>query len=735
MNAKVDTRDLPIPEVAIPNVMRRSRVREGLPYPLGATWDGLGVNFALFSANATKVELCLFDQDGERELERIELPEYTDEVWHGYLPDARPGTTYGYRVYGPYEPAAGHRFNPNKLLLDPYARQLIGDLDWNPALFGYTLDSPDADLSFDKRDSARFMPKCRVVEPAFTWGRERRPQTSWDKTIIYEAHVRGFTMQHPDVPKDLRGTLSGLMHHEVIDYIKSLGVTAIELLPIHAFVDDSYLVEKGLQNYWGYNTIGFFAPQPRYLATPFVNEVKEMVAHLHDAGLEVILDVVYNHTAEGNELGPTLSFRGIDNASYYRLAPDQRYYINDTGTGNTMNLSHSRVLQLVTDSLRYWAQEVRVDGFRFDLATILGRELHGFEEDGRFLDACRQDPVLSQVKLIAEPWDCGPGGYQVGRFSPGWAEWNDRYRDTVRAFWQGEEGKLPELASRLTASADLFNKRGRRPWSSVNFVTAHDGFTLNDLVSYNDKHNEANGEENRDGHSHNISSNYGVEGPTDDPEIKDVRFRQMRNMLATLLFSQGTPMLLAGDEFARTQNGNNNAYAQDNEVSWIDWEGIDRDGLDLLEFTRKLIRLRQTLPILRRGRFLSGVYNEELDVKDVTWLTPAGEEMTPEHWNDPNARCMSILLDGRAQPTGIRRRGTDLTLLLIVNAHHDVVKCKLPEVVGGQAWMCLIDTNQPDMDEPVQFKFGKEYTVTGRSLLLFQLMPEQQSRPEKKRGL
>ncbi|NBJ24239.1 glycogen debranching protein GlgX [Microvirga arsenatis] len=734
MNDKVDTRELSQAPIVAPNVRRTSRVREGLPYPLGATWDGLGINFALFSANATKVELCLFDLEGRQELERIELPEYTDEVWHGYLPDARPGTTYGYRVHGPYEPTAGHRFNPNKLLLDPYARQLIGDLTWNPALFGYTIGSPDADLSFDKRDSARYMPKCRVVESAFTWGRVRRPQIPWERTIIYETHLRGFTMQHPAVPRELRGTFSGLMQHEVIEYIRNLGVTAVELLPIHAFVDDSYLIEKGLRNYWGYNSIGFFAPQPRYLATPFVNEVKEMVSHLHDAGIEVILDVVYNHTAEGNELGPTLSFKGIDNASYYRLAPDKRYYINDTGTGNTVNLSHSRVLQMVTDSLRYWAQEVQIDGFRFDLATILGREPHGFEEDGRFLDTCRQDPALSQVKLIAEPWDCGPGGYQVGRFSPGWAEWNDRYRDTVRSYWKGDEGKLPELASRITASADIFNKRGRRPWASVNFVTAHDGFTLNDLVSYNDKHNEANGEDNKDGHDHNLSFNHGVEGPTDDPEIRSLRLRQMRNMLATLLFSQGTPMLLAGDEFARTQHGNNNAYAQDNEISWIDWESIDEDGIELLEFTRKLIQLRQNLPILRRGRFLSGVYNEELDVKDVTWLTPAGDEMTPEHWQDPNARCISILLDGRAQPTGIRRRGTDVTLLMILNAYHDVVQCTLPEVVGGSAWMCHIDTNQPDLEAPAEFAFGSEYTVTGRSLLLFQLKPEKQTRTERKKG-
>jgi isoamylase len=708
-----------------PFIMRRSRIREGRPFPLGATWDGLGVNFALFSANATKVELCLFDPTGEQEIERIELPEYTDEVWHGYLPDARPGTTYGYRVHGPYEPTEGHRFNPNKLLLDPYAKQIVGKLEWNPALFGYQMESGD-DLTFDERDSAPFMMKCRVIDQAFTWGKDRPLLTAWEKTVIYETHVRGFTKRHPGLPEDLRGTYAGLVAKETLDYLQSLGITAVELLPIHTFVDDSHLTEKGLSNYWGYSTIGFFSPARRYASNSdfAFAEFKEMVAHLHEAGIEIILDVVYNHTAEGNELGPTLSFKGIDNASYYRLAPERRYYINDTGTGNTVNLSNSRVLQMVTDSLRYWAQEMHVDGFRFDLATILGREPHGFDEDGRFLDACRQDPVLSQVKLIAEPWDCGPGGYQVGRFSPGWAEWNDRYRDTVRAFWKGEDGKRPELASRLTASADLFNKRGRKPWASVNFITAHDGFTLNDLVSYNEKHNEANGEGNKDGHDHNLSWNYGIEGPTQDPQIKAQRFRQMRNMLATLLFSQGTPMLLAGDEFARTQKGNNNAYAQDNEVSWINWEAIDGDGRKLLNFTRKLIHLRHSQPILRRGRFLAGSYNDELDVKDVTWLTPTGKEMAHEDWDDRHARCISILLDGRAQPTGIRKRGTDVTLLLILNAHHDPVRCNLPEVNGGEAWLCHVDTNSPDLETPHQFKFGSEYESAGQSLQLFQLVPK-----------
>lgn len=701
--------------------VRTSRVREGRPHPLGATWDGLGVNFALFSANATKVELCLFSPDGEKELERIELPEFTDEVWHGYLPDARPGTVYAYRVHGPYEPDAGHRFNPNKLVLDPYARQLAGRLVWDPALFGYTLGSPQGDRSFDLRDSAAFMPKCRVIDPAFTWGKEQRPAVPWDRSVIYELHLRGYTMRNPCVPAHLRGTFSGIIEPEVLDYIRSLGVTAIELMPIHAFVHDNHLIERGLRNYWGYNTISFFAPHQEYLATPFVNEFKELVSHFHEAGIEVILDVVYNHTAEGNELGPTLSFKGIDNASYYRLAPDRRFYINDTGTGNTVNLSHQRVLQMVTDSLRYWAQEMRVDGFRFDLATILAREPYGFDEGGGFLDACRQDPVLSSVKLIAEPWDCGPGGYQVGRFSPGWAEWNDGFRDTVRAFWRGDEGKLPDLATHITASGHLFNKRGRKPWASVNFVASHDGFTLNDLVSYADKHNEVNGEGNADGHSHNLSANYGVEGPSQDPSIKALRFRQMRNMLATVLFSQGTPMLSAGDEFARTQKGNNNAYAQDNEISWIDWENIDDDGRDLIAFTRHLIALRATKPMLRRSRFLTGIYNEQLGVKDVTWLAPNCREMRPEDWHDPNARCMGVLLDGRAQPTGIRKRGTDVTLFLIFNSSHASVAFTLPETVGGDGWALLAHTDQEAQAEETFFGFGTDYLVAGRSVILFEL--------------
>src|SRR5712671_6989896 len=662
-----------------------SRVREGNPFPLGATWDGTGVNFALFSAHATKVELCIFDIEGKRELERIELPEYTDEVWHGYLPDARPGTVYGYRVHGPYEPAAGHRFNPNKLLIDPYAKQLVGELSWDPAVFGYTLESPDKDLSFDTRDSQAFVPKCRVIDPAFTWGPERKPRVPWERTIVYELHARGYTMRHPTIPPEMRGTFAGLMRPEIVDHIQRLGVTAVEVMPVHAFADDSHLLEKGLRNYWGYNTLAFFAPQPRYLGTPFVNEMKEMVAHFHAAGIEVILDVVYNHTAEGNELGPTLSLKGIDNASHYRLSPEPRYYINDTGTGNTVNLSHPRVLQMVTDSLRYWATEMHVDGFRFDLATILGREPYGFDQGGGFLDSCRQDPVLNQVKLIAEPWDLGPGGYQVGAFPPGWAEWNDRFRDTVRAYWRGDDGKVGDLASRLAGSADLFDERGRKPWASVNFVTAHDGFTLNDLVSYNDKHNEANGEENRDGSSNNLSFNYGVEGPSDDPAIRALRERQKRNMLATLILSRGTPMMLAGDEFGHTQRGNNNAYCQDNDISWLEWPEIGDEGRALTAFVRKLTFLRRAFPILRRGRFLIAQWNEELQVKDVTWINADGSEMGRPQWDDPNMRCFGMLLDGRGQESGIKRQAGDASLLLVMNAYHDVVKFTLPALLGARA--------------------------------------------------
>ena len=553
------------------------------------------------------------------------------------------------------------------------------------------------------------------------------PRVPWEHTVLYEAHVRGLTKLHPGVPDTLRGTFRGLTSPEVIAHIKSLGVTSIELLPIHMFVDDSHLLEKGLVNYWGYNTICFFAPARRYASVPdfAFSEFKEMVARLHDAGLEVILDVVYNHTAEGNERGPTLSFKGIDNASYYRLLPDQpRYYINDTGTGNTVNLSHPRVIQMVTDSLRYWVEEMHVDGFRFDLGTILAREPYGFDQQSGFLRAVGQDPVLSQVKLITEPWDCGPGGYQVGGFPPGWAEWNDRYRDTVRAYWKGDSGKMSDVATRLTGSADFFNHRGRAPWASVNFITAHDGFTLNDLATYNDKHNEANGEDNKDGSSNNESWNCGVEGPSDDPEITALRDRQICNMLATLLLSRGTPMMLAGDEFGRTQEGNNNAYCQDNEISWLNWDFGPRQER-LVNFVKRVAALRHQYPVLHRTRWLTAQWNDEIGVKDVAWITPGGPEMTAENWDDGNAKCVGVLLDGRAQPTGIHRRGLDQTLMIIMNSHHDVVPFHLPEVVGGTCWRCLIDTNQIDGVETRSFEFGANFEVTGRSLLLFELDMDQ----------
>jgi isoamylase len=698
-------------------------IQEGSPFPRGATWDGKGVNFSLFSSHATKVELCVFDAAGERELERIVLPEYTNEIWHGYVPDLGPATVYGYRVHGPYEPDAGHRFNPNKLLLDPYARAHTGALTWNPACFGYTIGGEGDDLTFDERDSAPFMPKCVVVDPNFDWhGEPNRRPIAWNDTIVYETHVRGYTIRHPQVAEHQRGTFAGLGAKNVIDYIKSLGVTSVELLPVHTFINDSHLLERGLTNYWGYNSIGFFAPDPRYASdrANSLREFKEMVARFHDAGLEVILDVVYNHTAEGNERGPTLSFKGIDNASYYRLLPDnRRYYINDTGTGNTLNLSHPRVIQMVTDSLRYWVAGTHVDGFRFDLGTILAREPNGFDQQSGFLKACCQDPLLETVKLIAEPWDCGPGGYQVGRFPPGWAEWNDQFRDTVRAFWKGDVA-ASALAPRLCASAEHFNHRGRKPSDCVNFVTVHDGFTLNDLVSYNDKHNERNGEDNQDGTSDNRSWNAGVEGPTDDPEINALRERMMRNLLGTLLLSQGTPMMLAGDEFARTQQGNNNAYCQDNEISWLNWD-IQEKGRSLIRFVQRLASLRHAYPVLRRNRFLTGEYSEALGVKDLTWINASGAEMRSEDWADANTRCFGMMMDGRAQTTGIGRRGEDATMLIVLNGHHDLVQFTLPECAGGSRWTRLVDTNMPDHDDAATFPFGEMYGVTARSLLLFAL--------------
>lgn len=699
--------------------MSNRTVEEGLPYPLGAHWDGKGTNFALFSANATKVEVCLFDGDVET---RVELPEYTDEIFHGYLPDVAPGTFYGYRVHGPYEPENGHRFNPNKLLLDPYARAHAGTLEWNPAVFGYKMESGD-DTTFDERDSAPFMPRCVVIDKDFDWtGEAGRQAVPWDQTIIYETHVKGFTKQHPDVPEKIRGTYAGFGTKPVVDYLTQLGITSVELLPIHTFINDDYLMEKNLTNYWGYNSIGFFAPDPRYASDVpnSLREFKEMVANLHAGGLEVILDVVYNHTAEGNELGPTLSFKGIDNASYYRLIPEKkRYYINDTGTGNTVNLSHARVIQMVADSLRYWVSEMHIDGFRFDLGTILAREVYGFDEQSGFLKAVDQDPLLTTVKLIAEPWDIGPGGYQVGGFPPGWGEWNDKFRDITRDFWRGE-APVAAIAPRLSASGDMFNHHGRRSWASVNFVTAHDGFTLNDWASYNEKHNEANGEDGKDGSSNNASWNCGVEGPTDDKDVLALRNRQKRNMLSTLLFSQGTPMLLGGDEFGRTQHGNNNAYCQDSEISWFNWE-LDADGKDLLDFTKSAIKLVKDNSVLRRTRFLTGEYDEALDVRDLTWINANGGPMADDHWSDTNMKCFGMLLDGRAQKTGIRKQAEDETILMVLNGFEGVVGFTMPEATGGSGWRLLVDTNLTKTPEDGEFPFGHVYQVTGRSLLLLKM--------------
>ena len=698
-----------------------SRVSEGKPFPLGATWDGTGVNFAVFSAHAARIEVCVFDSDGKRELERFELPEFTDEIFHGRIADIGPGAFYGLRADGPYEPQAGHRFNANKLLLDPYARAHVGALEWSPAVFGYSIGAKSSDLTFDKRDSAPFVPKCVVVDPNFDWrGESSRRFTPWDQTILYEAHVKGFTKLHPAVSEHLRGTYAGLGAKEVVDYVRSLGVTTIELMPVHTFLGDNHLLEKGLTNYWGYNSIGFFAPDPRYASdvANSLREFKEMIARFHDAGLEVILDVVYNHTAEGNERGPTLSFKGIDNASYYRLRPDrQRYYINDTGTGNTLNISHPRVIQMVTDSLRYWVSEMHVDGFRFDLGTILAREPDGFRTESGFLKAVGQDPALARVKLIAEPWDCGPGGYQVGGFPPGWAEWNDTFRDNVRDFWRGESN-AKGLAPRLCASPDKFNHRGRKPWASVNFVTAHDGFTLADCVSYNEKHNEANGEDGKDGSSANRSWNCGAEGPTDDEAVNALRERQMRNILATLLFAQGAPMALAGDEFGRTQGGNNNAYCHDDAISWVDWEFAEKHR-PRIDFFRKLTSLRSQYPILRRSRFFTGEVDRDIDVKDVTWISADGSQMAAEVWDDDRTQCLGMLMDGRAQPTGVHKRGGDATLLIVFNAHHDLVKFTLPQCFEARGWTRLLDTNDPDLSA-ADFEIGAVYDVTGRSLLLFE---------------
>ena len=679
----------------------RARVWPGKSYPLGAIWDGKGVNFALFSAHAEKVELCLFDSSGQREIERLMLPENTDQIWHGFIPGLWPGALYGYRVSGPYEPQLGHRFNHHKLLLDPYAKQFYGALHLRDEHCGYQVGHRDADLSFDTRDNAREMLKCVVVDTSFNWQGDRPPEIPWTQSLIYETHVRGFTIRHEAVPNHLRGTFAGLAHPELIKYLHSLGITAVELMPVHAFVDDRFLVDRGLRNFWGYNTLCFFAPEPRYLSSGDLAEFKTMIKQLHDAGIEVLLDVVYNHTAEGDQMGPTLSFRGIDNASYYRLRPeDRRYYINDTGCGNTLNLTHPRVLQMVMDSLRYWVNEMHVDGFRFDLAVTLGREEYGYDRSGGFFDAIRQDPALSRVKVIAEPWDIGPGGYQLGGFPAGTAEWNDRFRDTVRQFWRGDDAMLPRLASNLLASSDLFDHDCRRPWATVNYIASHDGFTLADLVSYNERHNEANGENNRDGHPTNFSNNHGVEGLTADPAIRQLRLRQRRNMLATVLLAQGTPMLLAGDELGRTQRGNNNAYCQDNEINWLNWEDTPPEELEFLDFTRRLIHLRQEHPILRRPRFMHGMQNSKTTgLRDAEWISPGGGTMSDYHWQESKARCFGMLLAGDAGEylTSDGYPETDDALLVVFNAGPTAIPFCLPMVRGASHWRYLLDTSRPQL--------------------------------------
>ena len=693
----------------------------GRPYPLGATWNGEGVNFALFSEHAEKVELCLFELKGGREITRLPITWQTDQVWHCFLPDARPGQLYGYRVYGPYDPKRGKRFNHNKLLLDPYAKAVVGQVKWSNADYGYRVGHRLEDLSFDRSNNAPGVPKCKVIDPAFTWGGDELPRTPWHETIIYELHVKGFTQNHPEVPPTLRGTYAGLATEPVIRHLKHLGVTAVELMPVHTCVDERRLVEKGLRNYWGYNSIGFFSPDMRYSATGAVGEFKTMVKTLHSNGIEVILDVVYNHTAEGNHLGPTLSFRGIDNEAYYRLsASDPRLYVDFTGCGNTLNMQHPRVLQLIMDSLRYWVLEMHVDGFRFDLASALARELHDVNRLSAFFDIIHQDPVLSQVKLIAEPWDLGEGGYQVGNFPVGWTEWNGKYRDVVRAYWKGEGGVIDELAYRLTGSSDLYGHSGRRPYASINFVTAHDGFTLHDLVSYNEKHNEANGEDNRDGSDHNLSWNCGVEGPTADPAIKTLRARQKRNFLATLLLSQGVPMLLAGDEMGRTQQGNNNAYCHDNELTWINWNLAPEDR-ELIALVRRLIQIQQRHPVFRRRSFFQGRRIHGSDIKDIAWLKPDGTEMTDEEWQQSFARCLGLFLAG-AGLDEFDDRGRpikDVNFLLLLNAHHDEIGFVLPAYHPGMLWKAELDTSRDaGLGRDGTYEGTHVYPLQGRSLVL-----------------
>ncbi|WP_293936368.1 glycogen debranching protein GlgX [Sphingobacterium sp. UBA5996] len=698
-----------------------TNISTGNPYPLGATYDGEGVNFALCSEHAEAVELYLYDSSDEREIAKFKITEKTHQVWHIYVSGIKPGQLYGYRVHGPYDPSNGHRFNPHKLLIDPYAKAISGTVKWNDALFAYTIG--DDDLSMDATDSAPFVPKSVVTNDRFDWGSDKPPRIPMHKSVIYETHVKGFTAMHPDIPEEIRGTYAAMGHPVAVNYLKELGITAVELLPIHHFLTDRHLKDKGLSNYWGYNSIGFFAPDVRYSASGYhgeqVLEFKQMVKALHEAGIEVILDVVYNHTGEGNEMGPTLSFRGIDNASYYRLADDPRYYMDFTGTGNTLNTRQPNVLRMIMDSLRYWIQEMHVDGFRFDLASALARELHEVDKLSSFFDVIHQDPIISQVKLIAEPWDIGEGGYQVGEFPPGWAEWNGKYRDCIRDYWIGADSMIAEFANRLTGSSDLYRGDNRTPSASVNFVTAHDGFTLHDLVSYNEKHNDANGEDNQDGESHNRSWNCGVEGPTDDPEINSLREKQKRNMLTTLFLSQGVPMLVAGDEFGRTQQGNNNAYCQDNEISWLDWTKIDGNQLD---FTKKLIHLRREHPVFCRRKWFQGLPIRGTGVEDIVWFLPDASEMDDHHWQEDHARSLAVYLNGE----GIRSVGNDgkkivdASFYLLFNAYWEDVSYQLPNENYGARWMKILDTNNDTIENFGEFAAGDTILVPSRSILLFQ---------------
>ena len=679
------------------------RVWPGQPYPLGATWDGSGVNFALFSQNATGVELCLFtgENDGV-ESHKIWLRERTDQVWHCYLPDVRPGQFYGYRVHGPYEPAKGDRFNPAKLLIDPYAKALTGAIKWNDSLFAYKVGSAQEDLEPTTDNDASRVPKSVVVDTAFTWEDDKPLNTPWNRTIIYECHVKGMTARHPQVPENLRGTFLGLSSEPMLEYFTSLGVTAVELLPVHQFVVDRHLAERGLTNYWGYNSIGYFAPDVRYAAKGLGNQVyefKSMVKALHEAGLEVILDVVYNHTGEGNHLGPTVAFKGIDNRAYYRLLPDNpRFYMDFTGTGNSLNMQHPRTIQLIMDSLRYWVSEMHVDGFRFDLAPVLARELYAVDRLSAFFDIIHQDPTLSTVKLIAEPWDVGPGGYQVGNFPVRWAEWNGKFRDSVRHYWRGDRGHVSEMASRLAGSADIYSWSDREVYASINFVTAHDGYTLHDLVSYEQKHNEANGENNQDGHNDNISRNWGVEGDTNNDDILNNRYRSMKNLLATTVFAQGVPMLSHGDEIARTQKGNNNAYAQDNEISWVNWD-LDWRRQELLEYTRRIIAIRQAHPVLRRRHFFRGAPVDESGLKDVAWLRADGSEMTDDDWRNPDAVALGMLINGNAtDETNDRGHPVhDDTLLLLLSNSDQEVAFRLPDLTERGMWAELVNTARKEL--------------------------------------